>query len=202
MLNCVRQEAQSGSIMDLAHVATLDMLADCLTKKSVQPDNLIKAVEKGELPQVDCYPLFRDTIQHKAFASDWIGMPQLAEVLIIFSELGLLTGSEPCLDAVAPTMGDSWKTINKGSTHMVVRVHKNPRSRKFKPRPDDPTLPVNFSMLSPYRETHREYLDGDISVGKDVWTGVGMDRGMDRLWIGQTVFYVDARPPGPAHGTF
>ena len=198
MLNCVRQESQSGSIQDLAHVATQDMLADCLTKKSVQPDNLIRAVERGELPQVDCYPYFRDTLQHKAFASDWIGMPQLAEALIVFAELGLLSGNEQCLDSASLAEGDTWAI----SGQKLIRYHRIPRSRKFKPRIDDPTLPIDSLLcLSPIRITRKEYLDGDLASNRDVWTGVAMDT-TTRPWIGHTEFRIDGRPPGRAGGLF
>ena len=53
MINQLRTEASSGAIDDLAHVVTGDMLGDCLIKHTVKPDNLIKAINIGVLPNVD-----------------------------------------------------------------------------------------------------------------------------------------------------
>ena len=61
----------SGSIQDLAHVRTEDMLADCLTKSSVKPDVLIKSAMTGVLPNVDTHPEFRSLLKHKAFLVAW-----------------------------------------------------------------------------------------------------------------------------------
>ena len=74
MINQLRTEACSGSIDDLAHVISVDCLADVLTKASAKPDYLIKAVETGLLPNVDKHPLFRDLMKgrHKAYFIDWI----------------------------------------------------------------------------------------------------------------------------------
>ena len=67
MIQMLRREACSGSIEDLAHVRTEYCLADCFTKASAKPDALVKAVETGVLPQIDCHPLFRSSIPHKAY---------------------------------------------------------------------------------------------------------------------------------------
>ena len=67
MIQTLRREAMSGSIDDLAHVRTEDMLADCLTKSSVKPDVLIQAASTGVLPNVDTHPEFRSLLKHKAF---------------------------------------------------------------------------------------------------------------------------------------
>ena len=81
LVNQLRHEACSGNIQDLAHVATHDMLADCLTKGSVKPDYLIMATRTGILPNLDKHPLFRDLIKshHKAYLThfhthftDWV----------------------------------------------------------------------------------------------------------------------------------
>ena len=61
----------SGSIEDLAHVRTEDMLADCLTKSSVKPDVLIHDACTGVLPNIDTHPEFRSLIKHKAFLVAW-----------------------------------------------------------------------------------------------------------------------------------
>ena len=67
----LRTEACSGTIDDLAHVITTDMMADCLTKTSAKPDYLMKAVATGVLPNVDKHPPFRDLLmnKHKAYLS-------------------------------------------------------------------------------------------------------------------------------------
>jgi len=69
MITMLRTEVLSGSIHDLAHVVTGDMLADPLTKASVKPDTLIKAVNTGRLPNADKQPSFRTLMRdrHKAF---------------------------------------------------------------------------------------------------------------------------------------
>ena len=45
-------------------------LADPLTKKSVSPTLLISTVQTGILREVDTHPLFRSTVQHKAFITE------------------------------------------------------------------------------------------------------------------------------------
>ena len=67
MIAQLRTQACSGDIHDLAHVATEDCLADCLTKRSAKPDNLVRAVQTGVLKNIDKHPPFRDIVQHKAF---------------------------------------------------------------------------------------------------------------------------------------
>ena len=71
MIQTLRKESMSGSIDDLAHVKTEDMLADCLTKTSAKPDVLVKAVNHGVLPNVDTHPEFRSLLKHKAFLVAW-----------------------------------------------------------------------------------------------------------------------------------
>ena len=74
MIAQLRTQSCSGDIHDLAHVSTEDCLSDCLTKKSAKPDNLIKAVNTGVLPNIDKHPPFRSMIEHKAFCTsldDW-----------------------------------------------------------------------------------------------------------------------------------
>ena len=72
MIQMLRKESNSGKIADLAHVKTHDCLSDCLTKHSAKPDNLIKAVETGILPNVDMHPPFRTLLEHKAYLQEWI----------------------------------------------------------------------------------------------------------------------------------
>ena len=72
MIQMLRTEACSGGIADLGHVTTEHCLSDCLTKHSAKPDNLVKAVETGELLQVDAHAPFRDMLPHKAYLNQWI----------------------------------------------------------------------------------------------------------------------------------
>ena len=74
MIQMLRQEACSGQMHDLAHVLTQYCLADPLTKKSVSPTLLISTVQTGILREVDTQPLFRSTIQHKAFNIEHLDM--------------------------------------------------------------------------------------------------------------------------------
>ena len=69
MIQMLRRETCSGDIADLSHVRTEHCLSDSLTKHSAKPDALISSVETGTLRQVDCHPLFRETLQHKAFCT-------------------------------------------------------------------------------------------------------------------------------------
>ena len=76
MIQMLRHEAVSGSMQDLAHVVSKDMLADVLTKQECNEGlrALIKAVTTGILPNVDAQVNFRDLIRssHKAFFCSWI----------------------------------------------------------------------------------------------------------------------------------
>ena len=73
MITMLRHEASSGAIDDLGHVRiTADMLAHVLTKHSVKPDTLIKAVNTGILPNCDASPLFRTLLRHKAYMVKWL----------------------------------------------------------------------------------------------------------------------------------
>ena len=67
----LRKEACSGSVHDLAHNPTQNCLADCLTKASAKADNLITAVKRGRLLDVDIHSHFRTLVEHKAFLSTW-----------------------------------------------------------------------------------------------------------------------------------
>jgi len=75
MIRMLRVEACSGGMEDLAHVQSIDCMADCLTKHSAKPDYLIKAVNTGVLPNVDKHQPFREMMKdkHKAYLlADWI----------------------------------------------------------------------------------------------------------------------------------
>ena len=47
-------------------------LADALTKQSVRPEALIKAVETGTLPAIDTHPPFRSLLRHKAYLCEFL----------------------------------------------------------------------------------------------------------------------------------
>ena len=87
MINSLRTEANSGSIDDLAHVISVDCLADCLTKASAKPDYLLKAINTSYLPNVDKHPPFRELMRgrHKAYhnVASWIvrHLPDARDIL-------------------------------------------------------------------------------------------------------------------------
>ena len=72
MIQMLRKEACSGSIADLSHIRTQWCLADCLTKKSANPQALIDAVKQGVLKEVDAHPPFRTLVEHKAYLRSWL----------------------------------------------------------------------------------------------------------------------------------
>ena len=72
MMQLLRQELCSGSIDDLAHVRTQYCLADCLTKSSARPEELIRAVTTGTIREVDIHRSFRALMQHKAYLASWM----------------------------------------------------------------------------------------------------------------------------------
>ena len=72
MIQMLRKEACSGSIADLSHIRTQWCLADCLTKKSANPQALIDAVRQGILKEVDAHPPFRTLVEHKAYFRSWL----------------------------------------------------------------------------------------------------------------------------------
>ena len=50
---------------------TQNCLADCLAKASAKADNLITAVQKGKVLDVDSHPDLRTLMEHKASLSSW-----------------------------------------------------------------------------------------------------------------------------------
>jgi hypothetical protein len=72
MIQMLREEACSGSIADLAHVVTVDCLADCLTKASANSQNLRTAVMTGTLKNIDCDLPFRELVKQKAYLTEWL----------------------------------------------------------------------------------------------------------------------------------
>ena len=72
MIAMLRREACSGALDDLAHVTAQNCLADCLTKSSAKPDNLLDAIKTGRLPCCDTHPPFRSLLEHRAYLSRWL----------------------------------------------------------------------------------------------------------------------------------
>lgn len=74
MIQMLHHESCSGVIEDLAHTETKHMKADCMTKESAAPDNLIQAANSGILPKADEHPMFRELMRsrHKAFLVDYL----------------------------------------------------------------------------------------------------------------------------------
>ena len=79
MIQMLRHEAVSGNIDDLAHVVSVDMMADVLTKTDCVSGlrALTQAVTTGLLPNVDAQVNFREMIKssHKAFFCTWLLQP-------------------------------------------------------------------------------------------------------------------------------
>ena len=127
MIQMLRREACSGALDDLSHVRTEYCLADTLTKHSIKPDQLIHAVETGNLLEVDRDPPFRSTIQHKAF---------LAEA------------AEAYARACTATDQDVWHVTDTE----LIRVHNLSRKKHFTPF-ETSDCPVPIEKLSPLRTT-------------------------------------------------
>ena len=176
MIQMLRKEACSGGIDDLSHVRSEDCLSDCLTKHSAKPDNLIKASETGVLPNVDSHPLFRTMLQHRAYLSQWAHRN-----LDIPAEQSFLLMQEirsPC----EPQARDYWKT----SGDKLIRVHNQPRSCLFVPKPHD--CPVSLSCIGFTRITDIITSSGETSRLSDTWIEPSAERPVHCNWIGETVF--------------
>ena len=78
MINMLCHEAQSGNIDGLAHVVSVDCVADCLTSCSASADNLAKAVFAATLPNIDSHPPFRDLLKpsQRAYLGAWLCLHQ------------------------------------------------------------------------------------------------------------------------------
>ena len=72
MIQMLREEACSGSIAGLSHIRTQWSFADCLTKKSANPQALIVEGRQGVLKEVDAHPPFRTLVEHKAYWRSWL----------------------------------------------------------------------------------------------------------------------------------
>lgn len=62
------------------HIRTEYGLADSRTKTNVNPEALINTVDTGNRIAVDCIPLFRTTLRHKAHVADWANGDKLSDV--------------------------------------------------------------------------------------------------------------------------
>ena len=71
MISMLRKETCSRSIDEPAYISTRTCSSDCLTKSSAKADNLITAVIKRRLSEVDVHPNFRTLMEHEAFLSAW-----------------------------------------------------------------------------------------------------------------------------------
>jgi hypothetical protein len=185
MIQMLRREACSGAIQDLAHVRTEFCLADCLTKHSASPDVMIKAVETGVLPQVDVHPLFREQIQHKAYA---LALPHQRQSQPQELPHQRHSSSQEVPHQRQATSGedafrDSWVV----SDTLVERHHVQPRRSLFVPHNDH--FPVSVATVMPVRTTYVQYLTGGSQVLEDSWnTSRGACRQLPSLWVGRTVF--------------
>ena len=72
MIQMLRKETCSGSIADLSDTRTHWCFADCLNKKSANPQALIDAVRQGILKEVDAHPPLRTLLEHKAYLRSWL----------------------------------------------------------------------------------------------------------------------------------
>ena len=109
MIQMLRHEACSGDILDLAHIVTQYMMADCMTKESAQPDNLVKAVTSGILPDADKHMPFREMMKgkHKAYFMNWL-CKHISNVHTVHSFLG----------------GEVWQDIQKHFGSLSERLRK------------------------------------------------------------------------------
>ena len=82
MIQMLRKEACSGSITDLSHIRTQWCLADCLNKKSANPQNLIDAVRQGVLKEVDAHLIHHSDHCWNTRLTSGHGCQQFAVMLI------------------------------------------------------------------------------------------------------------------------
>ena len=151
---------------------------------------------------LDCYPLFRDTLQHRAFAAGGtMSNPVTKESLFAFAyksvcDMRLLqhiaSGNEVCQESEE----DDWIHEIRNQDYWgrdpvdharLYRYHVTPRNRRYKP----PTLMpcgIKKEMLSPLRVSHVEDLQGDTHVIRDSWTGRLATT--SNFWTGRTEFRI------------
>ena len=166
-IQMLRRETCSGDIADLSHVRTEHCLSDSLTKHSAKPDTLIQSVETGFLRQVDCHPLFRTTLQHKAFCA---------------------TADSLSGESLAIASRDHWE--HDKAAACLIRHHVVPRRRLFSPWFSTP-CPVDTSMLSPQRESQVAFLNGGHQIIHDSW--INPSTSLETLWTGRALFHLAGR---------
>ena len=61
---------------------------DALTKISAKPDALLKAVETGQLAEVDTHPPFRTLLKHRAYLTAWLvkNIPDVRQCVYFLGE--------------------------------------------------------------------------------------------------------------------
>ena len=196
MIQMLRKEACSGNIADLGHVRTQFCLADCLTKSSAKPDNLINAVDTGILPQVDVHPPFRDLMQHKAYMSWWVAEylePQDGPIRLLMEDVGE-AGPRPqtywCMQQQSfvvsvPKHRDHWLLEGR----VLQRIHVRPRKTMFDPSKSR-DLPVDIARVHAVRTTNAHGVSGSRMSVQDRWGRVFSQQPLAELWTGSTVFAI------------
>jgi hypothetical protein len=181
MIQMLRKEACSGAIHDLAHVVTEYCLSDCLTKASAKPDQLIRAVQTGVLPQCDKHPPFRTRLQHKAYLTgNESGGTEVSEGDRVLTE-------DLSLDHLMVQGRNGSKHVDywtfQGS--ILERHHVVPRRCLFVPH----SAPVEMAKLSPDRQTLARTPEEERKIF-DVWDSEQSRRSLGVLWTGVTRFRV------------
>lgn len=196
MIQMLRKESCSGNIADLGHVRTQFCLADCLTKSSAKPDNLINAVDTGILPQVDVHPPFRDLMQHKAYMSWWVAEylePQDGPIRLLMEDVGE-AGPRPqtywCMQQQSfvvsvPKHRDHWLLEGR----VLQRIHVRPRKTMFDPSKSR-DLPVDIARVHAVRTTNAHGVSGSRMSVQDRWGRVFSQQPLAELWTGSTVFAI------------
>ena len=183
MIQMLRKEACSGGIDDLGHVRSEDCLADCLTKHSAKPDNLLQAVATGCLPNVDCHPPFRSLLKHRAYFDTWLEEnPGTSETCVSFLCF-MMNREKPSRGSGTPELPDTW-SIEQDT---IARHHRSWRTSMFTLCPE--TCPCDISLLTLDRETHVSDQKGGEYCVQDKWTGSRSQFCLDQKWKGKTIFF-------------
>ena len=165
MIQMLRKEACSGGIDDLGHARSEDCLADCLTKHSARPDNLLQAVSTGCLPNVDCHPPFRSMLRHRAYFDTWMEENRSVPAEGVTFLCIMMNRAEPSGGSGAPELPDIW-TIEEDT---ITRQHRSWRTSMFTLFQDN--CPCDVSCLTLDRETHVSDQKGDEYCIHDKWIG-------------------------------
>ena len=187
MIQMLRKEACSGAIDDLAHIRTEFCLSDCLTKHSAKPDNLIQAIQTGQLPEADKHPSFRSLMQHRAYLSQWI-TENLRFHSQVFTFLAVPVGHDTYATRVSGRayMHDFWKQTGS----VLARVHVQPRRALFVP---GMTCPVSLERLLPIRDTVILTPGMQHHSCRDVWNDSNSARCLPHVWTGESRFVVSLK---------